>query len=69
MTTKDVLQTAIKYDKIRDLIKDKVAILENEQINTGRGMTVVKPTHIAVNTLQIIREMAKQKHGGLDFEK
>jgi hypothetical protein len=69
LTSKDVLHTAIKYDKIRDIIKDKVADLEKEQIRTGKGMTTTKPTNIAVDTLEIIKEMARQKHGGLDFEK
>lgn len=68
LTTKDVLQTAIKYDKIKDIIEDKVPDLENEQIRTGKGMTVTQPTHITVDTLEIIKKMARQKHDGLDFE-
>jgi uncharacterized protein YutE (UPF0331/DUF86 family) len=68
ITTKQVLETAIKYHELRMAIKEKIAELEKEQIRTGKGMTL-SADQVPKGELHFsIKEMALGKHGGLNLD-
>lgn len=70
ITTKDVLDIAIKYSDIRHKLWQVVYDLETKQMELGIGMTttVSKLTKEQIEeTEQIIAIALKEKHGGIDL--
>ena len=65
ITTDDVLQIAVEYHKLIEVIGKKIRILEDKQIEKGVGMTVSEklvPDVLHMNANQLIQEMADEKH-------
>ena len=60
ITTLDILEIAEKYDALKHKVSDLVAVLEEEQIRLGVGMTV---NGVGEDLAKDISELATGKHG------
>jgi len=66
ITTDQVLQIATEYQEIIDVVGNQVRTLEDQQIESGVGMTVSGrqvPTEVRAKGKAHIQEMADEKHG------
>jgi len=66
ITTDEVLQIAIEYQQIIDLVKDKVSKLEEYQIEKNIGITVARnqaPKVVRAQVNEQMQEMIGKKHG------
>ncbi len=64
ITTKEVLDIAIRYDNIKDRVSEAVGILEGEQLREKVGMTVRGDTGFE---LQELLSFSEKKHGDDDL--
>jgi len=63
ITTKEVLDIGIEYEKIQQIVKSAVRKIEDEQIKTGIGMTVSGEGTSKEEMENIMDEMLSEKHG------
>lgn len=63
ITTKEVLDTAMEYNKAVHLVSDAVKILEDQQIKKGIGMTIAGRSISKEEELKLFNNMSSEKHG------
>lgn len=68
LTTKNLLEIAIRYSEMLETIKIIVTELEIEQIKTGKGITASNPSIEKTILYEDIKKSAKEKHGGLNLD-
>lgn len=62
ITTAEVLDIGIRYEKLLQEINNRIFEIEKEQITLGVGMTVSGPNFEGTEAKQWLKEMAKEKH-------
>lgn len=62
ITTAEVLDIGVKYEKLLQEINNRIFEIEKEQIASGVGMTVSGPKFEGPEAKQWIKEMAEEKH-------